>query len=353
MKSKNLSNKILKTIKSRGFKFIELPSVIEADHILQRSGENFRKYLFSFNNSEGKEFALNPDLSLSAILHYAKKDVDKREKIFYSGNAFRKSYNNKKTVIDQIGIEIFSSKDENKDDKEIIDTSIKMLKTSGFKKATIKIGNFKLFELLIRKLPVVPRWQNRLIKFYWNEKYFLELLKRLESNLDIDPFVVSADHKIYLKMKKDNPNRMIAGRSYKEILSRYESKVINPRTTKTGKYSAKVIKEFLKIKTSLKDAPEKLNRFFKKYNLNIFVGKDFFPITNFNQKNLKYEFSASNGRGKEVEYYDSFNFSIDIKLKNKTKTYIAGGRYNNMAQKNLGLKNIPAVGAAINLGVYE
>ena len=71
------------------------------------------------------------------------------------------------------------------------------------------------------------------------------------------------------------------------------------------------------------------------------------------EKNLKYEFSASNGRGKEVEYYDSFNFSIDIKLKNKTKTYIAGGRYNDMAHNNLGLKKIPAVGAAINLGVYE
>ena len=83
MKSKNLSNKILKTIKSRGFKFIELPPVIEANHILQRSGENFRKYLFSFNNSKGKEFALNPDLSLSAILQYAKKDSVKREKIFY------------------------------------------------------------------------------------------------------------------------------------------------------------------------------------------------------------------------------------------------------------------------------
>ena len=46
MKSKNLSNKILKTIKSRGFKFIELPPVIETNHILQRSGENFRKYCF-------------------------------------------------------------------------------------------------------------------------------------------------------------------------------------------------------------------------------------------------------------------------------------------------------------------
>ena len=301
MRSKNLSNKILKTIKSRGFKFIELPPVIETSHILQRSGENFRKYLFSFNNSKGKEFALNPDLSLSAILHYAKKDVDKREKIFYSGNAFRKSYNNKKTVIDQIGIEIFSSKDENKDDKEIIDTSIKMLKTSGFKKAIIKIGNFKLFELLIRKLPIVTRWQNRLIKFYWNEKYFSELLKRLESNLDIDPVAVAGDKKMYSKMIKLNQKKIINGRSYKEIIKRFESKINDPRQSETGKKSAKIIKEFLKIKCSLKSAPNVLNKFFKKYELNIFVNKDFFPIKNLKTKETKFEFSTSIGRGREVE----------------------------------------------------
>ena len=117
--------------------------------------------------------------------------------------------------------------------------------------------------------------------------------------------------------------------------------------------SRTIFSEFLKIKTSLKDAPNKLNKFFKKYNLNIYVGKEFFPISNFNQKNLKFEFSSSNGRGKEVEYYDSFNFSIDVKFKNKTVSFISGGRYNNMAQKNLGFKKIPAVGAAVNLGIYE
>ena len=353
MRSKKLSEKILRSVKSKGFKYVELPSVIETKHILQRSGENFRKYLFSFNNSDGQEFVLNPDLSLSSILQYAKTNKNNREKVYYAGDVFRKSYNKKNTVTSQIGIEIFSSKDENKDDKEIIDTSLLMLKSSGFKKATIRIGNFKLFELLIKKLPIVSRWQNRLIKFYWNEKYFSELLKRLESNLDIDPFVISADHKIYLQMKKENPNKMIAGRSYKEILSRYENKIQNPRSTKTGKYVAKVIKDFLRIKTSLKNAPDILNKFFSKNNLNIYVSKEFFPVTNFNYKNFKFEFSTSNGRGKEVEYYDSFNFSIDIKFQNKLKTYISGGRYNNMAEKNLGLKKITAVGAAIDLGIYD
>ena len=51
MKSKNLSDKILRSVKSKGFKYIELPSVIETNHIVQRSGESFRKFIFSFHRS--------------------------------------------------------------------------------------------------------------------------------------------------------------------------------------------------------------------------------------------------------------------------------------------------------------
>jgi len=50
MKSKNLSEKILKSVKTKGFKYIGLPSVIETNHIVQRSGENFRKFIFSTND---------------------------------------------------------------------------------------------------------------------------------------------------------------------------------------------------------------------------------------------------------------------------------------------------------------
>ena len=348
MKSKNLS-KIVKTLKLKGFKKIELDSVIESKFILQRSGENFRKYLFSFYNSDGKELSLTPDLSISSVLRYAQNKKNSKEKVFYTGSAFRKSYNKKNIVIKQIGMEIFSSKDENKDDREILDTSIKILKNSGFKKATVKIGNFKLFELLIGKLSIPLRWKSRLLKFYWNEKYFSDLLKRLQSNSAIDPVEVSGDKKIYLKMKKENPNKIIAGRSYQEIIERFERKINDPRTAETGKYSAKIIREFLKIKCPLKDAPKKLNKFYNKYNLNISVGKDFFPIMNLKQKNINFEFSTSNGRGEDLEYYSSFIFSIEVKLKNKLKTLVAGGRYNDLTSKYLGLKKIPAVGAAISI----
>jgi len=350
MKSKNLSKKILRLIESKGFKNIELDSVLETKYILQRSGENFRKYLFSFYNSDGRDLSLTPDLSISSILRYAQNNTNSKEKVFYTGSAYRKSYNKKNVVVKQVGMEIFSSKNENKDDREILDTSIKIIKNYGFKKATVKIGNFKLFELLIGKLSIPLRWKSRLLKFYWNEKYFSDLLKRLKSNSDIDPIKVAGDKKTYLIMKKENPNKIIAGRSYQEIIERFERKINDPRVAKSGKYSAKIIKEFLKIKCPLKDAPKKLNKFYKKYNLNISVGKDFFPISNLKQKNINFEFSTGNGRGKDVEYYSSFIFSIEVKLRNTIKTLVAGGRYNDLTSKNLGLKKIPAVGAAISIG---
>ena len=352
MKSKNY-NKINNILNSKKFKYIELDQVIESKFILQRSGENFKKYLFSFYNSDGHELSLRPDLTISSVIRYAQSKSQKKEKVFYTGSAFRKSYNKKNVVVRQIGMEIFASKNENIDDKEIIDTSLKILKSSKFKNSKLNIGNFKLFILLINKLQIPKRWKQRLIKFFWNKKYFSELLKRLESNLDIDPVVVAGDKKMYSKMMKQDQTKVINGRTYREIIKRFESKITDPRQSDTGKKSAKIIKDFLKIKCSLNNAPKILNKFYKKYDLNIFVNKEFFPVKYLKKKGLKFEFSTSIGRGREVEFYNSLIFSVDVKKKNKFVNLISGGRFDELTSKFLGLKKIPAVGAAVNLSNYE
>ena len=98
MKSKNLSDSILKTVKSNGFKYIELPSVIEANHIVQRSGESFRKFIFSFTDQGGNELCLRPDLTIVSCLRYLENNLKGKEKIFYNGQAYRKSENKKSCV---------------------------------------------------------------------------------------------------------------------------------------------------------------------------------------------------------------------------------------------------------------
>ena len=113
MKSKNLSENILRSVKSKGFKYIDLPSVIEANHIVQRSGENFRKFIFSFIDQNGSELCLRPDLTIASCLRYLENNLKGKEKIFYSGQAYRKSQNKKDSIIrNQIGFEILGSKNE-------------------------------------------------------------------------------------------------------------------------------------------------------------------------------------------------------------------------------------------------
>ena len=94
--------------------------------------------------------------------------------------------------------------------------------------------------------------------------------------MDIDPIFVEADKSRYKKMIKENQNKVIAGRTYKEVLDRFNMKVNDPRKSSTGKKNTNIIRQFLKIKCPLEKAPKILNAFFKKNRISIIVGKEFF-----------------------------------------------------------------------------
>ena len=348
MKSKNLSEKILKSVKTKGFKYIELPSVIETNHIVQRSGENFRKFIFSFTDQNGNELCLRPDLTIVSCLRYLENNLRGKEKIFYSGQAYRKSQNKKDSIIrNQIGFEILGSKDEKNDDKEIINTSLKSLQNIKYLSGTLTIGNVEIFNLLISKLDIPKRWKLRLARHFWREEYFNDLLKRLETNSDVDPTIVEIDKKRYLKMLKEDLSNVVAGRTINEILKRFDQKIKDPRRASKGKNVSKIIKDFLKIKCPINKAAIELNKFFKKNRINLAVDQKYFPISNNKVSKLNVVFSASFGR--QLEYYTGMVFKIDIKSKNSLKNIINGGRYDGLIADLGSKKQTPAVGAALNL----
>ena len=351
MKSKNLSDSILKTVKSNGFKYIELPSVIEANHIVQRSGESFRKFIFSFTDQGGNELCLRPDLTIVSCLRYLENNLKGKEKIFYNGQAYRKSENKKDSIVrNQVGFEIIGSRNEKNDDKEIINTSLKSLKNFNYSSGEITIGNVEIFNLLISKLDIPKRWKLRLSRHFWREDYFNDLLKRLETNSDVDPTIVEIDKKRYFRMLKDDQSTIIANRTINEILSRFDKKIKDPRRPSKGRNISKIIKEFLKIKCPINNAAKVLNKFFKKYKINLLVDQRYFPISKNKINKLNVTFSAAFGR--QLEYYTGMVFKIDIKSKSKIINCCNGGRYDKLISDLGSKKQTPAVGAALNL-VYQ
>ena len=304
--------------------------------------------MLTFEDDTGKSMCLRPDLTIASCIRYLSRKTTDTEKVYYQGQAFRKTFNKKNSIIrNQIGFEIIGSKNEKKDDQNILETSIKSIKNFGYKTGSLTVGNVEIFKLLLNKLDIPKRWRLRLQRHFWREKYFNDLLKRLETNSDVDPTIVEIDKKKYEAMLKQKQSKIIAGRSLDEILNRFNNKINDPRRPQKGKNVAKIIKEFLKIDCPISEAFNKLNFFFKKYKINLRVEKNYFPISKnkFSRLNIKY--SASFGR--QLEYYTGLVFKIDVKIKSNKINIINGGRYDNLIGDLGSNKKIPAVGAAINL----
>ena len=342
MKSKKLSEIIIKTFKSNGFVLSEPDVLLDSDYIIERSGEKFRSSMLTFISEDGKTMCLRPDLTVASCISFLQKKSS--SKIYYSGQAYRRS--NKKGshfINDQLGIEILGSKNQTQDDYKVISTILSSVKKIKKKKIKIKVGDIGLFKRLINALDMPERWKLRLIRHFWRPTYFEELLKRLEKNTDIDAVTFDEDKKRFYEMKKLDQDKIIAGRSISEILKRFDKKLKDPRSFTDGKKIVKIIKTFLQINCKLSKLDEKLLDFAKKNNLKTNIFKDFKSILSLKKINQDILFIANFGR--DVEYYTGIVFEVF----SGNKEIARGGRYDDLLKSLGAKKNTPAVGAAINL----
>ena len=345
MKSKKLSEIIIKTFKNNGFVLSEPDVLLDSDYIIQRSGENFRKLMLTFEDDTGKSMCLRPDLTVASCIKYLKEKSKTNSKIYYSGQAYRRSSGPKdKVVNDQLGIEILGSKNKSYDDLKILKTITKSIKKIKIKNTSIKVGDVSLFQRLLESLKIPERWKMRLNRHFWRPKYFEDLLNRLETNSDVDPSAVELDKKKFSDMKSLNQSKEIANRKVSEILSRFDRKIKDPRSFGENKKIVKIIREFLKINCSIDKLEKTLKSFVRENKLSNSVFKDLSTIKNLSKINSKTIFSTNFGR--DIEYYTGIVFEIY----NSSKKEIArGGRYDGLLKSLGSKKNISAVGAAINL----
>ena len=342
MKSKKLSDRIIKTFKSNGFVLSEPDVLLDSEYIIQRSGENFRRSMLTFENEDGKLMCLRPDLTVASCIKYLEKKS--KSHIYYSGQAYRRTSHKKSDLInEQLGIEILGSKNQLKDDYKVIKTIINSAEKIKSKRIQIKVGDISLFKRLINSLDMPERWKLRLIRHFWRPKYFDELLVRLEKNSDIDSVSFDTDKKRFYEMKKMDQDRIIASRSISEILKRFDKKIKDPRSFNEGKEIVKIIRSFLKINCKLSELDRTLLNFIKKNKLKKNIFKEFQSVQNL--KKLKQEVYFITNFGRDIEYYTGIVFEVF----SGSKEIARGGRYDDLL-KSLGAKNnIPAVGAAINL----
>ena len=78
MKSKKLSEVIIKNFKSNGFVLLEPDVLLDSEYIIERSGEKFRSSMLTFKNEDGKTMCLRPDLTVASCINYLKKKLTQK-----------------------------------------------------------------------------------------------------------------------------------------------------------------------------------------------------------------------------------------------------------------------------------
>jgi ATP phosphoribosyltransferase regulatory subunit len=341
MKSKKYSEALLNLFKKKGFKVKEFENIIESKIIIERSGEIFKKSLLSFEDDNGKNFSLRPDLTISACLDYIKNVKRGIYKYAYFDQAYRRTFGKESLVRNQLGCEIIGSSNLQLN-TEIINLIDQSLKKVIKHKTTIKINDINIFYSLVDSLKLPSRWRLRLKRHFWRHDYFKELITRLELNSDLQKNVFELDKKSYFKMKKLKQNEKIAGRRINEILNRFEKKIKEPRSNINGARVAQIIRDFLNINCPLKKAKNELKKFEIKNKINLKLNQ--FDVFDLKLKNNDAMFSANIGRS--AEYYTGLVF--EIYEKSKSFNLASGGRYDNLMQ-TLGAKSkVAAIGGAIN-----
>ena len=342
MKSKKFLNSISKSLSTRGFRYVELDTVIPLDYINRKTSDNFRNSMFTFTN-KSNEFALRSDLSVMSLLKYVESGSKKKEKWWYQGEVFRRNENNESPVYNQLGFEILGSTNQKKDDEEILNSAIKIVNKLNLKSVEVVIGNVNIFKEFLYKIKKLPkRWASLLLRAYSNSVYFKELLYRLESSNDLDESIINYDTKIYKKLKKMDPDQTIGRRKIRDIIKRFEDKkFLDPRLPGEGKKISLLIKKFLKISNApLNKARNRLNNFFKENDIKIKI-RYLFPKSLEKKNSIKTNFKIF----ETLDYYDGLIFKIVAKKGNSKCVICSGGRLKTSLMK----KNVSICGAAIDL----
>ncbi|NDC44131.1 MAG: ATP phosphoribosyltransferase regulatory subunit, partial [Proteobacteria bacterium] len=238
----DLSKKILSNFKKNKFNFTDLDLLIDTNLLTERSGEQFKKFTLTYKDLFGKEISLRPDLTVSTALKYIQEKKNNEEKYCYFGSAYRLNKEGDLKVFDQIGCEIINSK-SNKSENILINSILEPLKKIN--NLEVILGDVGLFKILVESLELPARWKLRLVKNFPRMEYFEDMLKRLETNYDLDQKAIKLDKQRLEDLEKLDPNTIIGGRTVSEIIKRFNKKIKDPRDDYKGKKNVKIIRNFL------------------------------------------------------------------------------------------------------------
>jgi ATP phosphoribosyltransferase regulatory subunit len=341
---------IMAVFERAGFDQIAPDIIQPADIFLERSGEDIRARTFVFNDPDGHELCLRPDLTVPACRYHLRHatNVGAEAKYCYLGPAFR--FPDEKLSpqeFTQAGLEWFGVSDLAAEAR-ILKLAISALEAAGATGLKVTLGDMGLFTALLNDTHMPDRWRRRLRHQFWRPLAFQHLLTIFASGPTQKRTSISAIIDTYAEGKwRNDPNFVLQGtRTLDEISTRLSEKFADRSETPIKR---EAIDHYLSIEGAASDVPMLLKA--------IDGGAQYSAACAAYEKRLelfedaglnprRFKFSANFGR--ELEYYTGFVFKIEVETALGTNDIAGGGRYDELLSDLGAAHKVPAIGCAIH-----
>jgi ATP phosphoribosyltransferase regulatory subunit len=347
------------------------PAMIQpADIFLDCIGEALRARTYVFNDPEGRELCLRPDLTMPTCrLHLARDpQCTSPGRYCYNGAAFRfqpeGADNAHPREFRQAGIERIGEAPREQDEAETLALILRALAAAGLEAFELKFGDLGFFNALLAAVDMPERWRLRLLHTFWRRDAFRAELKRLasnpgssvsRSNADIVAELGAADPKdaedIVARRLDAAGIELVGSRTLSEITANLLGQAADAKARPLASATAELIDRYVSISGSAKDSVRHLETLVRGSGLDIKTALASFDhrlvrLANIGVDLGKATFAAEFGRS--LEYYTGFVFEVLAPTSNGASPIAGGGRYDGLMRAAGAPRDIPAVGAAIH-----
>ncbi len=359
----------------KGYEIVA-PSIIQpAGIFLDQIGEALRSRTYVFEDPEGNELCLRPDLTMPVSRIYYEREVVKKThdtimpaRYSYNGSAFRYAAGGATKEhpceFRQAGIERFGDRNREEVDVEVLSLALSVLRETGVKNVKIRIGDLGLFNALLEAIDMPQHWRNRLNHHFWRHDSFRSVLqhfskppereiqaKRRELLLHLDPEYPDMALDVVDSFLKDNKIPLVGLRSLQDITQRLLEQASDLQETPLSEENVKLITGYLNVKALPRAAAARLEDLAEQAGvdmseaLSVFNQRlEFMTKAGIDLKDI--EFCAEFGR--DVEYYTGFVFQLDAADLPNGGNIAGGGRYDKLLSHLGSERPIPAVGCAFH-----
>ncbi len=351
---------IMAVFERAGFEQIAPDIIQPADIFLERSGEDIRARTFVFNDPNGHELCLRPDLTVPACRYHLSHvtKAEQQARYCYLGPAFRfPDERLSPQEFTQAGLEWFGASEPIAAEARVLKLAISALEAAGASALKATLGDIGLFSALLDDIEMPSRWRRRLRHQFWRPKAFHALLETFTKAGAQNRSSISA---VVDQVKGDalkTVQQVLVGaaiapvglRSVEDIAERLAEKSADRSEKPLGAAQRLAIETLLSVTGTCDVVQEKLRAVSGGKTYQAAVAAFAKRLEALEEQGLnprRFDFSASFGR--ELEYYTGLVFQIEADSSEGKVAVAGGGRYDDLLSDLGAAQKISAVGCAIH-----